>query len=147
MIKTFSKILKHSYIPKTNTLSIPTIKARNNNGDIFEIPTQIKSFVLVYIGIPDHDFVTVARYLKKYYEYDKISTLHIDTSKSNQNLTLNNSFFTASKMEINKLISFKNKYQSDYFLVTPNNKVETSFKKPLNTVRKLQQIRLVINSN
>jgi len=129
-----------------NTLVVPQIKARDSFGQIFELPNKIKAHTLLYIGSGDDDFGSVYRYLRKYFEYDKITTLHIDTNKITKNVNLNNLFFTASKMEIHKLINFKNKYQADYFLLSPNDEVITSFKKPINSIKKLQQMRMIINS-
>jgi len=129
------------------TITFPSFKTQASNGDIFIFPDQLKTLVFVYIGHSDDDFSAIYMYLKKYFDIPFLSIMQIIKTKPDKNINLNNLFFTASKMELNKIENFKSENNNHcYFLVDHNLNVLWSESKPLNTAKKLTQLKNILFS-
>lgn len=135
---------------KTDVLKLPctfpSFKIQATNGNIFIFPDQLKTLLFVYIGHNDDDFSSIYIYLRKYFDISFLSILQIIKNKLVKNVGLNNMFFTASKMELNKIENFKSEFENQcYFLLDSNANIIWSESKPLNTAKKLTSLKNLLN--
>ena len=106
------------------TTQFPPFKIQATDGDIF-----------IYWGHSDDDFSAIYMYLRKHFDTSQLSIIQITKSKTDKNVGLNNLFFTASKMELNKIENFKSEYGNCcYFLLDSDSNIVWSTQKPLNSI-------------
>ena len=124
------------------TTQFPPFKIQATDGDIFIVPNQVKTPLFIYWGHSDDDFSAIYMYLRKHFDTSQLSIIQITKSKTDKNVGLNNLFFTASKMELNKIENFKSEYGNCcYFLLDSDSNIVWSTQKPLNTAKNLQELR------
>jgi len=128
-------------------ITFSSFKIQDTNGNVFIFPDQLKTLIFVYIGHSDDDFSAIYLYLKKHFDISFLSIMQIIKTKADKNIGLNNLFFTASKMELNKIENFKSESNNNcYFLIDHNLNVLWSKSKPLNTAKKLTQLKNILSS-
>jgi|GEM_PF-5900501 len=119
----------------------PSFKVQATGGDIYIFPDQIKTPLFIYLGHSNDDFSAIYIYLRKHFDPSILAIMQIIKVKPDKNVGLNNLFFTASKMELNKIENYKDQFgDSCYFLLDSNSNIVWTTNKPLNTAKKLQKL-------